>query len=402
MHLNLLYIDPGTGSALFSIAIGIAAAAYFLFRAFVLKFKIFLFRTNKTQTKNKIVIYAEDKRYFLFFERIIEEFENRGIEILYLTQSEDDPVFEHDYKYIKGKYIGSGYKAFAYLNFLSADFVLTTTPDLDVLHWKRSKAVKHYCHLLHMPCGPASYRLFSLDYFDSVLLSDSNDINEVHYLEKIRNLPEKHIEIIGNPYFDNCVKKIETITKEENRPFTVLVSPSWGTSSLLSLYGEKLLDPLRDTGWRIIIRPHPQSLTREKHIIDTLSERYKDNSNIEWDFNRENIYSLSKSDIMLSDFSGIIFDYAFLFDRPVLYNLNNFDKGPYDAYYLENEPSFIQNIRKVGVSLDENDFGSIKDVITRVVENKKLFDARQEVKKQVWSYPGESGKRIADFITSAC
>jgi hypothetical protein len=36
MILYPLYIDPGTGSVLFSIAIGIAAAAYFLLHGLIL------------------------------------------------------------------------------------------------------------------------------------------------------------------------------------------------------------------------------------------------------------------------------------------------------------------------------------------------------------------------------
>jgi hypothetical protein len=38
-----LYIDPGTGSALFSILIGIAATVYFLGRALIIKLKVFFF-----------------------------------------------------------------------------------------------------------------------------------------------------------------------------------------------------------------------------------------------------------------------------------------------------------------------------------------------------------------------
>jgi hypothetical protein len=39
MNLSLLYIDPGTGSALFSIFIGAAATLYFLVHAIVIKIK---------------------------------------------------------------------------------------------------------------------------------------------------------------------------------------------------------------------------------------------------------------------------------------------------------------------------------------------------------------------------
>lgn len=395
-----LYIDPGTGSALFSIAIGIAAAAYFLVRGFIIKIKVLLFRKNKVhQSQNKYVIYAEEKRYWIFFELILREFETRQIEVLYLTSSIDDPVFSSNFTYIKGKYIGSGNKALAYLNLLSATFVLTTIPELDVLQWKRSKNVKHYCHFLHAAGGPSLYRLFALDYFDSILLPSEVDIPEIRYLEKIRNIPEKQLVVVGNTYFDNCIERIKHIPKENDHTFTVLVSPSWGPSALLNVYGEKLLNPLAKTSWHIIIRPHPQSLIMDKPLFETLIDKYKDNPNIEWDFNHENIFSLSKSDIMVSDFSGIIYDYVFLFDRPVLINLQNYDLRRYDAHNLDQKPYYYQALKKIGVELDETKLDSIKDIILGLSQNNELTKNRQDIKEAMWRHQGESGKRIVNFIT---
>ena len=400
MILFPLYIDPGTGSALFSIAIGIAATAYFLGRTVFLKLKVFLFRRESVnQSKYKYVIYAEDKRYWVFFKIILDEFETRQIEVLYLTSSNDDPVFFSTYSYIKGEYIGQGNKAFSCLNFLSADVILSTTPDLEVLQWKRSKTVKHYCHIIHAAGGSLLYRLFALDYFDSILLSSEDEIHEIRYLESIRGLPEKQLMVVGNTYFDMCIEKIKQLSSEKENPFTVLVSPSWGPSTLLRMYGEKLLDPLIRTGWHIIVRPHPQSVIVEKPMLDRLAERYRHNPNIRWDYNHDNIYSLSESDIMISDFSGIIYDYIFLFDRPVIINLRCLDLRPLDAHCLKQEPSYLHALRKIGSELDILKLDSIKDTILDLLQNTELQNTRQEVRKQMWQYQGESGKRIVDFLS---
>lgn len=60
---NFLYIDPGTGSMLFSILIGLAAAAVFGAKALFLKLK-FLFSGGKSDAKNSsqkipYVIYSD-------------------------------------------------------------------------------------------------------------------------------------------------------------------------------------------------------------------------------------------------------------------------------------------------------------------------------------------------------
>jgi len=398
MNLHQLYIDPGTGSALFSIAIGIAAAAYFLARGLFLKLGVIFFRNKQSQLQYKHVIYAEDKRYWPFFESVLDEFEARKTEVHYFTSSEDDPVFNSKYSFVKGKYIGNGNKAYAFLNFLSASFVLTTTPHLDVFQWKRSKNVKHYCHMIHGAGGSLLYRLFSLDYFDSVLVPGNIEINEIRRLEKSRKLPEKQIITVGNTFFDRCGEKIKQIPKEENHQFTVLVSPSWGPSALLKTFGEKLLDPLVNTDWRVIVRPHPQSLIAEKPMIDKLYERYKDAPNIEWDYNHENIYALSKSDVMISDFSGIIYDYIFLFDKPVIVNVQNLDFRRLDAHDVDFEPYYFKAFKKVGTELNNENVKNIRETILNISQDLEMQKMRHEVKETMWQNRGESGKRIVDFM----
>ena len=399
MNLPLLYIDPGTGSALFSIAIAIIAAGYFLVRGIFLKLGIVVFRKKESlEAKYKFVIYAEDKRYWPFFEPVLDELEVRQAEVLYLTTSQDDPVFSSKYSCVNAKYIGKGNKAYAYLNFLSAAFVLTTTPHLEVYQWKRSKNVKHYCHMIHGAGGALLYRLFSLDYFDSVLVPGEIEIPEIRMLEQARKLPEKQLIVVGNTFFDRYSEKIKEIPNEEKHRFTILVSPSWGPSALLKVLGEKLLDPLSKTGWRIIVRPHPQSLIVEKPMLDSLFERYKNNPNIVWDYNHENIYSLAKADVMISDFSGIIYDYVFLFNRPVLVAPYNLDFRRLDAHTIEREPYYFQAIKKIGAELDSSKLDDIKETISSLSQDASMEENRKEVKKIMWQHCGESGKRIVDFM----
>jgi hypothetical protein len=396
-----LYIDPGTGSILFSLLVGAAATLYFLVRALILKLKI-VFSGGKIPSSanytSKYVIYCEAKQYWNVFKSVVEEFEYNKMELRYLTSASDDPVFDATWEYVKPEYIGEGNKAFAYLNFLSAEIVLMTTPGLQVYQLKRSKTVKHYSHVLHSPADVTTYRLFGLDYFDSVLLTGDYQANDIRFLEKQRGLPEKQLVTTGCSYLDAYSEKIVQIELEEDHPFTVLVSPSWGASALLSRYGERLLDPLRDSHWRIIIRPQPQSKKSETEMLERLQKRYKDCANIQWDAERDNIYSLSKADIMISDFSGIIFDYMFLRDKPVLYVNQNFDPRPYDADDLDHELWQFTIIKEAGIELREEDFPQIAEVIKNAGDSAVLSAARKRARETAWQYSGEAGKRIFDFM----
>ena len=404
MNLYLLYIDPGTGSALFSILLAVAAALYFFLRALILKLKVVFSGRKKTvknyqgETRYPYVIYNEGKQYCNVFKPVVEQFEKNKKPLLYLTSFLDDFILKSSWNYVKAEYIGEGNKAFAYLNFLSADFVLMTTPGLNVYQLKRSKMVKHYSHILHSVTDSTRYRMFALDYFDSVLLTGDYHGRDIRFLEKLRSLPEKVLFTVGCTYLDVFAEKIKNIRQEENQPFTVLISPSWGVSALLSRYGEKLLEPLAASNWRIIIRPHPQSKISEASMLENIEARYKNCSNIIWDYETDNIYSLAKADIMISDFSGIIFDFMFLRDKPVLYVNYDFDPTPYDADDLDHELWQFKAIKEAGIEIKENDLPNIIEIIKNCNDNESLTMARKTARQTAWQNIGEAGERTYNFM----
>lgn len=397
-----LYIDPGTGSMIFSILIGAAATLFFLAKAALLKLKVFFSGkkggVSQDASYKPYVIYSEGKQYWNVFKPVCDQFEERKISLTYYTSSEEDPVFEQKYQFVKAEFIGEGNVAFARLNLLSAGIVLMTTPGLQVYQLKRSKNVKHYSHVLHMPNDATTYRLFGLDFFDSVLLTGDYQKNDIQWLEQQRDINRKELVTVGCSYLDVLAEKIKGIEEEKNHPFTVLVSPSWGKVGVLNKYGERLLDPLVKTGWRIIVRPHPQSKKSEAEMLQRLEDRYKNDKNLEWDYNRDNIYSMKKADIMISDFSGIIFDYTFLCDKPVMYVNTNMDLRPYDAYDLNHELWQFEILKKMGIKLEENQFDDIKNVIKNASDSPELAAARKIAKETAWMHIGESGKNIADFM----
>ena len=92
----ILYIDPGTGSMLFSIFIGLAAALYYFFKMAIIKFK-FLFTGKNTaieDLKEPIVIYCEANHYWYVFKPILDELEKRKQTAIYYTSVEKDRFFE--------------------------------------------------------------------------------------------------------------------------------------------------------------------------------------------------------------------------------------------------------------------------------------------------------------------
>ena len=396
------YIDPGTGSLLFSALFGIIGTLFFLSKALLIKLKTFSFadKINKKEniSKAKIIIYGEDKRYYNVFKPIIEELINLEISTIYYSSSEDDKIFEIKSDFLKSEFIGTGNKAYAKLNFIEADICLMTTPNLDVFQLKRSKGVKKYVHITHSSAETSTYCLYSLDFFDAVFLNGEHQIRDIRELENKRNTIIKDLYVVGNPYLDELSKMKETITKENNNKKTILIAPSWGMNCLFRRFGEKLLDNIVNSDYNIIIRPHPQSLISDKDIIDKFQNRYKYKNNVEWDFNRVNIYSLSKADIMISDFSGVIFDYAFLFEKPVIIPSFTFDKRGTDAIEIDEEVWTFETIPKISFKLDENNFSNISQIIEDSINNETLKNNILKAKEEAYMYEGQASKRAAQFL----
>ena len=396
----LLYIDPGTGSMLFTILIGIIGAAFYSIRMLLIKLRFRISGGKITGNSEKIpfVIFSDDKRYWNIFEPICREMNRRGTDIVYMTASQDDPALKNTYPHVKAEFIGKGNKAFARLNFLNAAIVLSTTPGLDVYQWKRSKDVQYYVHIPHAAGGITMYRMFGIDYYDAILLSGEHQAHDIRNLEKLRGLPEKELVQVGIPYMDEMAARLEQLGPAPEHSRTVLLAPSWGPSAIFGVYGGRILDVLLKTGYHIIVRPHPQSFVSEKDIMDKLMKDYPASEQLEWNRDTDNFEVLNRSDILISDFSGVIFDFSLVFNKPVIYTDPKFDVGVYDAWWLKT-PLWSESARlRIGCQLTEDNMEHLKEVIDSCLTDPKYARGRQEVKEETWVHVGEGAERTVDYL----
>jgi CDP-glycerol glycerophosphotransferase (TagB/SpsB family) len=397
----LLYIDPGTGAALFTIILGVVSTLMFLLEKFKVKIKFILSggKANKNNKNNLgIVMFSDGKQYWTIFKPICDEFEHREKECYFWTASPDDPALKEKYKYVKCEFIGEGNKAFTKLNTMTADICLATTPGLDVLQWKRSKNVKYYVHIQHSFGDLTGYRMFGTDYYDAILLTGEEQESCIRKLEKIRNLKEKEMITVGSTYMDTMLEKSKNLDTCDNKEITVLVAPSWGESSILNRFGDKFLQQLKQTGYNIIVRPHPQSKIVDKELLDSLQEKYPDTDNWQWNYDNDNFNVLSKADILISDFSCIIFDYTFIFNRPIIYTDTNFDDSPYDSCWLDEVPWKFEILTTIGKKLTEDNFSNMRDLIDSTVNNKMCIEGINKVKDSIWKYKEEAAKRTVEYL----
>ena len=152
------------------------------------------------------------------------------------------------------------------------------------------------------------------------------------------------------------------------------------------------------TGYHIIVRPHPQSYTAEAEMLKEIQAQYPDSAQLEWNRDTDNYEVLKRADILISDFSGVIFDFALVYDKPVIYADTEFDKSPYDAWWLDTPYWTFTALPRIGEKLTPDTLDSLKGLIDACLDDPRYAAGRREVRAETWAHPGEGARRAADYL----
>ena len=368
------YLDPGTGSMLLSVLVGLVSSAYFLLRRLPALTRAFFFRLagKKDDLKgNGIVFYSEGRAYWSTFRPVLLALVKRRVSVTFLTSDPEDPVFSTPElsPFVHARFIGKGNTAYTALGFLEADVFVLTTPGIDVLQIKRSPGVKRYIHIVHAVGDIHTYKFYSFDYYDAVYCAAPGQVKSLRALESIRKTKPKDLPLLGCAYLDGLVARQK---KEESKPEekTVLVAPTWGKNGLLTKTGARVPLLLAKAGFHVILRPHPQSFVSDKAVIGEVLKAIDGNDAIELDRNPDGFVSLSRASAMVSDISGVIFDYAFVFLRPVVAVGPGPVKDGFEAWEIEH-PAWEQEILpEIGERVLEADEATLLAAVKRVMNAK--------------------------------
>ena len=395
------YLDPGTGSMLLSVLIGLTSSGYFLIRKLpgIIRSAIFKLQGKKDDLRNNsIVFYAESAAYWSTFKPVLEALAKKNIRITYLTSDENDPVFKSGLeKWVHAKFIGKGQTAYTALGFLEADVFVLTTPGVDVLQIRRSAGVKKYVHIVHAAGDIHTYKFYSFDYYDAVYCAGPAQAKSLRCLEAIRRTASKDLPLLGCPYFDGMLAKKTPEMKPEKD--TILIAPTWGKNGLLTRTGAMIPKLLAQAGYHVILRPHPQSFISDKELMQRLTDELKEFSNIEWDRNPDGFKSLSRAELMISDVSGVIFDFAFIFLRPVISVGSGPMKDGFEAWEIPHEAWEMQALDSLGRRIYPGKEDSIPSVVKDLLSRHEDLAGRIEaLRNENLVNFGHAGEPIADAL----
>lgn len=308
------YIDPGSGSALFYMVSGVLVSLYFGLRGLYYRAVELLFRVRYRGQSCELAVHCEDPRYEITFMPVMRKLAERGIDITCFTMYPRDASFEPLPPGVAHREIAPGLVGYSYLNHLEARLLVTTTPQLDVMMFRRSPRVRHYAHLQHA-LGESRYvRPYAFDFFDSVLCCGPILKRNLRRMEAIRGFPAKRLLETGIPHYEALIaaREAEPGPAHAERP-TVLVAPSWGPLSLFEAFGTSFLADLAHR-FRVVVRPHPQM----RYSQAALYAQILAVEGVEVDTRRTPTWAMSQAHILLSDISGITHEFAFIHERPVV------------------------------------------------------------------------------------
>jgi len=404
------YLDPGTGSLIIYVVISLITTILYFCKNILYGLRARLWdaarQLRRPEPPDDLVIFTEGKIYWPSFKPVVEALLARGFPFCYLSMDLEDPGLTVKHDLMHSRYIGQGSAAFARVAAARCLVMLETTPNIGTPGYPLPlpRHVKCLAHVFHGVNGVAMYHKNALDTCHAVLLKGDEDHVLIRRLEEKRGLPAKECVSAGLPYLDTLVHSVQP-RQNLAEPPCILVAPSWGEKNSLIHYGTYFLNWLLEAGYQVIVRPHPFSLKVEASFVESLSDFLAPHALASLDLEIDGSVSLNRADLMISDKSGVRFDFAFLRERPVItlnmptQNQRHFEIDELDNVWEDHTEA------ELGLVLSEERFRGLDASAflalvkeTMGMELSRLAAIRD---KTIVNF-GRSGEFIADWAINKC
>jgi hypothetical protein len=385
------YIDPGTGSALLYVVSGVIVSIYFSIRGLYYRILDIFFRIRFREQRCDVAIHCEDPRYEITFLPVLRHLVAKGIHPTVFAMYDRDASYAPLPFGTTCRTIPSGMLGYAYLNNLEATLRVTTTPQLDVMTFRRSRRVRHYVHLQHA-LGESRYvRPYAYDYFDSMLCCGEILKRNVRRMEAIRGSPAKQLFDTGVPHYEELLRVARERPKPSGAP-VVLIAPSWGPLSMFESLGVGFVEEIARS-FRVIVRPHPQMKVSQAALYAKILAL----KNVSVDTARTPSEAMSAASVLLSDISGITHEFAFIYERPVLIIDQKMVAGGLEGEVLGGDSDLKEACKDFIVPITPDKMPEIGSHIRKALDEhrpERIVEARDRL---VYNF-GDAGRIAADQL----
>lgn len=403
------YLDPGTGSALVCVLVSVATAATYMARTVVYAVRGKWRDRNaapaeRTRARDDagLLVFSEGRDYWPTFKPVVEALLARDIRFRYWSMDVEDPALALEDPRMDARYIGHGALAYGRVAAARAGVMLATTPNIGCPGFPIPKPTHVDClaHVLHGCCDITYYRRHSLDHYDAVFTLGPAMEKSVRRLEALRGLPAKTCVVAGAPNLDGLARNTRSASagpRGRARPVVVL-APTWGMKGFLRTCGVAFIEALaRDGAYELILRPHPQSWRKEPRFMRGVAERLSA-CGVAVDRALSPADTFDRADLLISDISGIRFEFAFLRERPVItLAVPAEDEAAFEAADLPDSWEYDAAPR-IGAVLTPDTLADLPSAVARALAKPPADFAA--VRGEYLHNPGHAGEAIADWLAA--
>ena len=351
-----------------------------------------------------VVFYSESSGFYKYFQGIIEYLlENTNIVIHYITSDPEDKIFElaTSNDRIRPYYIGEK-RLITLMMKMDADVVVMTMPDLENYHIKRSYIRKdiEYIYIPHgMDSLNLTMRTSSMDHYDSVFCVGKHQKEEIEKTEVAYQLPKKKLVEWGYSLLDEMRVDYAKMSHQNSEVKKILIAPSWQPDNIVDSCLEQILDNLKGKGYQITVRPHPQHVRHRGEFMEQLKVKYEQDRDVEIQTDFSSNSTVFEADLMITDWSGIAYEYAYTTQKPVLF-INTPMKVMNPEYQkIDTVPLNILLREEIGCSLNLEELDQISDKVQELLDHKDDYYEKISdfVQKYVYNH-GTSAEVGAKYI----
>lgn len=351
-----------------------------------------------------LVFYSESNGFYKYYRGTIEFLlKYTSIPLHYITSDPNDNIFEvaKENDQIKPYYIDST-SLITLMMKMDADVVVMTMPDLENYQIKRSYVRKDikYIYIPHcMDSLNMTMRKGSMDHFDSVLVTGKHHREEVEKIETAYHLPKKEIINCGYPLLDDMRKDYARMKLPKDHQTTILIAPSWQKDNIVDSCLDELLEQLKGHSYKVVVRPHPQHVRHMPERMNQLKERFKADGNIEIQTDFTSNSTVFEADLMITDWSGIAYEYAYTTCKPVLFIDTPMKVMNPEYQKIDTVPINIWMREVIGAVVKPEEMDKVPSVVQNLLDHSEEY--REKIDQFVQEYVynlGTSGEVGARYI----
>lgn len=245
-------------------------------------------------------------------------------------------------------------------------------------------------------------RTGSMDHFDTVFCTGKHHKEEVEKTEEVYNLPKKNIVEWGYCLLDSMREDYSKMEKKISDVKSILIAPSWQKDNIVDSCLDELLDNLKGHGYKITVRPHPQHVRHMPERMQQLKDKYASDNDIEIQTDFSSNSTVFGADMMITDWSGICYEYAYTTCKPVLFIDTPMKVMNPEYKKIDVEPINIWMRDSIGASIKPDEMDKAAAVVEEMLNNADKY--RERIDKFVHEYVynlGHSAQVGGDYIINA-